>query len=471
MYIIGVTIGAAFAGFALLWALGANDVANAVGTCVGSKAITPKMAVVLAGIFEFLGASLMGSHVAGTIGGSIIDNKKFPSDELFSIGMFSVLVTSAIWITIGTWFGLPVSSTHTVLGGVTGVGMIGASIGDVKWVSLSRIFLSWIVSPLLGGVIAFGFYFGIYKLILVSENCAHKSRRYMPFFLSFVIAINVIFLIVGGPETMSISVEWYYYIIIFIGTFIGSILPSYFLLLKLREFRRNGVFVSVPEVQTARSRKPGKSSVVQPANSDDLLAPMLDDLEEEPVQDVRKLLLKDIDTLSHQEARTVSEFEFIPLMIVTACVVAFAHGGNDVANAIGPFFVVLTYSREGNIDNLGEVPIYVTIIGGIGVVIGLATWGYKVMETVGSKITPLTFSKGFAAQLGAGVSVLASTVLGLPISTTAVIVGSVMGVGLVEDRKSVNFRVIGNIIAGWITTLPVAALFSMAIFAFFRAVI
>jgi len=321
-------------GLYMAWNVGANDVANAMGTSVGSRAITIRQAILIAAVFEFSGAVLFGKHVTDTVRKGIVDPAAIADPHVIALGAFSAILAAGLWITFATWKGLPVSTTHSVVGAMTGFGLAAAGLDVVNWAKMGKIVASWVVSPVVGGIVAF-ISFSLFRHFVI--------RKY--------------------PD----------------------------------------------------------------------------------------------------RARLERVFAYFQLM--TASFVAFAHGSNDVANAIGPVAAALEFSREGaTVASKVPVPMWLLAFGGAGIVIGLATWGYKVMATIGERVTEITPTRGFCAEFATASVVLANSQIGLPISTTHTLVGSVIGVGMARGIKALNLRIIMDIITSWLATVPIAAVVSGGIF-------
>ena len=388
------------AGFYMAWNIGANDVANAMGTSVGSKAITIRKAIVIAGIFEFAGAFLVGAHVTNTISKGIVFPSYFKGDpNNFIIGLLSALISAGIWIQLATYMGLPVSTTHSIVGAIIGFGLVSAGIRAINLGKLITIVLSWITSPLLGGIIAFIMFKWISKKILATEDPAEMTRKYAPYLAGLVSFIIVLSIFYKGLKNLHLNLPLWKAIII-------AFLFSTVLGLSIR------------------------------------------------------ITLKKICSLKNsrlKERLKESEEVFKILQIATASYMAFAHGANDVANATGPVAGIITTLTAGYIQAKAFVPSWILLLGGIGIVVGLATWGYKVIETVGKKITEITPSRGFSAEFGCATTVLLASKLGLPISTTHTLVGSVIGVGLARGIGALDLKVIKNIVNTWIITIPFTA--------------
>lgn len=323
------------AGLYMAWNIGANDLANAMGTSVGSGALSIKQVIIIAGLFEFAGAVLFGKRVTSTIAKGIVPIDSILDPHLVAVGMLAAILAAGFWITLATFYNLPVSTTHSIVGAVLGFGLMAAyngiiGFGDIQWTVLGKIVGSWLVSPLLGALLAY-----------------------------------LIFSII-----------------------------RYFILQKADD----------------------------PYNI---------------------------------------EKKFVILQTMTACYIAFAHGSNDVANAVGPLYAGMNALGMAGIS----VPVWVMALGGIGMVLGLATWGYRVIETIGTRITELTPTRGFSAEFATASVVVIHSYSSLPISTTHTLVGSVIGVGLAGGLAAVDLSVIGKIVVSWIVTVPIAALTSALIFA------
>ena len=325
------------AGLYMAWNIGANDLANAMGTSVGSGALSIKQVIIIAAVFEFIGAVFFGKRVTSTIAKGIVpvDSISLIDPHLVTIGMLAAILAAGFWITFATFYNLPVSTTHSIVGAVLGFGLMAAYYGiigfeEIKWSVLAKIAASWVVSPLLGALLAYVIF-------------------------SFI---------------------------------------RYFILQKAD------------------------------------------------------------DTYSVEK-------KFVFLQIITACFIAFAHGSNDVANAIGPLYAGLHSLEMAGLS----IPLWVMALGGFGMVVGLGTWGYRVIETIGTRITELTPTRGFSAEFATASVVVMHSYSSLPISTTHTLVGSVIGVGLAGGLAAVDLSMIGKIFVSWIITVPVAALTSALIFA------
>ena len=401
-------------GFFMAWGIGANDVANAMGTSVGARALTLFQAILVACIFEFAGAYLAGGEVTSTIRKDIIDpNILSGSPDLLVYGMLSSLLAAGTWLLIASYKGWPVSTTHSIVGAIVGFAAVGISMDAVVWNKVTTIISSWVVSPLMAGTISFLIFKSVQILILDTEDPFANAKKFVPgymFLVGFVIAM-VTFL--QGLKHVGLDLS----------------------------FQQSLLFSSAFGVVIA------------------LLG---------------TAFLKGVDNSSKQRGDVVFdgvERVFAVLMVFTACAMAFAHGSNDVANAVGPLAAVANIVQSGGeIAAKSSMPWWILLLGGSGIVAGLIMLGYRVIETVGRNITELTPSRGFAAELAAATTVVLASGTGLPISTTHTLVGAVLGVGLARGISAVNARVVGKIILSWIITLPVGAGLSILFFFIFKAI-
>ena len=401
-------------GFFMAWGIGANDVANAMGTSVGARALTLFQAILVACIFEFAGAYLAGGEVTSTIRKGIIDpNILSGSPDLLIYGMLSSLLAAGLWLLIASYYGWPVSTTHSIVGAIVGFAAVGISINAVEWNKVTTIASSWVVSPLLAGTISFLIFKSVQILILDTDDPFAKAKKYVPgymFLVGFVIAM-VTFL--KGLKHVGFDLSFQQSIIF--STAFGIVIA----LLGIAFLRR-------------------------------------------------------VENVSKQRGDVVFdgvERVFAVLMVFTACAMAFAHGSNDVANAVGPLAAVASIVQSGGeIAAASVLPWWILLLGGSGIVAGLIMLGYRVIETVGKNITELTPSRGFAAELAAATTVVLASGTGLPISTTHTLVGAVLGVGLARGISAVNAGVVGRIFLSWIITLPVGAGLSIIIFFIFKGI-
>ncbi|HCH24556.1 MAG TPA: phosphate permease [Oceanospirillaceae bacterium] len=404
-------------GVFMAWGVGANDVANAMGTSVGSGAITLRQAIVIAMIFEFAGAYLAGGEVTATIRKGIIDPLALQgTPEYLVYGMLSALLAAGTWLLIASMLGWPVSTTHSIVGAIVGFAAVAISVDAVNWGKVSTIVASWVVSPLLAGGISFFLFRSVQKLILDTDTPFENAKRYIPVYMFMVgFMITMVTLIKGLKHVFKDMGFQLSFAEMFMIAAVVGIIVAFIGARLMKRVKRN-----------------------KEAEEDDRYA------------NVEKV--------------------FAILMVFTACAMAFAHGSNDVANAVGPMAAAIGTIKSGAITAKSSMPSWVLLAGGIGIVVGLATYGYKVMGTIGKKITELTPSRGFAAELGASCTVVLASGIGLPISTTHTLVGAVLGVGLARGIAALNLRVIGNIFTSWVITLPAGAILSITFFYIFKSI-
>jgi len=405
---------AALFGLFMAWGIGANDVANAMATSVGSKALTIKQAIIVAAIFEFLGAVLAGGEVTSTIRKGIIDSNLLAgSPELLIYGMLASLLAAGTWLLIASHFGWPVSTTHSIVGAIVGFAAVGIGFDAVVWAKVGTIVLSWVVTPLIAGFIAYLIYGSVQRLILQHEDPLERAKRYVPVYIFFAAFTITLVTILKGLKHVGLDF---------------SVANSYFM--------ATGIAVLIAIVGAVVIGR------IEP----------------------------DAKKEKKQHYYTV-ERVFAVLMVITACSMAFAHGSNDVANAIGPLAAVISIAKTGVVAGKSQVGIWVLIIGGIGIVVGLATFGRHVIATVGEKITHLTPSRGFAAELAAATTIVIASGTGMPISTTQTLVGAILGVGMARGIEAIDLRVVGRIFVSWVVTIPVGAALAIVFFFIFKTVL
>jgi PiT family inorganic phosphate transporter len=396
----------------MAWAIGANDVANAMGTSVGSGALTLRRAVLVAAVLEFLGAYLAGSHVTDTVRKGMLDMEVVAANpDLFLYGMLGALASAATLLLVATGFGLPVSTTHAIVGAVVGFGVVGLGFDSVMWGKVGQIVASWVTSPLIGGLLGF-FIFQLTRwLVLDREDPTADLVRVGPAFFFFVFFIMGLVTLFKGLKNLKLDLN-----------FTEAILGAATLGL---------VGAGLGWLLLRRTRRAAAS----------------------PIDGNRFSRVEEV---------------FVVLQVLTACAVAFAHGSNDVANSIGPLAAVVHVAQGFDLAGKAPVAPWMLAIGGVGIVVGLWTWGYRVMETVGKKITELTPSRGFAAELAAATTIVLASRLGIPVSTTHILVGSVLGVGLARGIGALDLGVVGRILVSWVATLPMAAGLAVGFFYLFR---
>lgn len=401
-------------GFFMAWGVGANDVANAMGTSVGSRALTIKQAILIAMVFEFAGAYLAGGEVTDTIKNGIVDATMITPD-LMVLGMMSALLAAGTWLLVASTRGWPVSTTHSIVGAVIGFAAVGVSMDAVHWSGVGPIVASWVVSPLLSGFVAFWLFTSVQKLIIDTDNPFLNAKRFVPLYMFITGFMVSIMTLTKGLKHIGLhlsSAE---------GLMLSLAIGTVVMLLGIALLSRIKVDVEAD---------------------------------------------KDFHYASVEKV-------FAVLMIFTACAMAFAHGSNDVANAVGPLAAIVGVIQSGGEAVIGAksaVPGWVLLLGAVGIVIGLATYGYKVIATIGKEITELTPSRGFAAELATATTVVGASAMGLPVSTTHTLVGAVLGVGLARGIGALNLGVIGKIFISWLITLPVGAALSIFFFFILRGI-
>lgn len=395
--IIGLLIG-----FGMALAIGANDVANSMATAVGAKAITPKQAVIIAGVLEFVGATFFGKQVTDTIRKGILHLDVLADPKLVIWGSMAALLGATIWLAIATYKSWPVSTTHSIVGGMVGYGIAAGGIAVVNWSKIVTITLSWLISPFVGLIVSFFMFKAISATILHSKDIKKNSKIWIPFFLGLAAFIIGLSFIVKALH-MPINFKAIIYAILF-GALISLIIMIY-IISKLKNVS-DDPYVYVEEI-------------------------------------------------------------FRKSQVVTSCYVALAHGANDVANAIGPVAAIYAAVVTGTVGAKAEIPRYILALGGLGIAIGVAIWGSRVMKTVGTEITELNNSRGFAIDFSTATTVLLASNMGMPISTTHTVVGSVIGNGLARGTGSINLGVIKDIFVSWFLTVPAAAIVSYIIFKIF----
>ncbi len=383
-------------GLYVAWNIGANDLANAMGTSVGAGSLTLRQAVLLAAVFEFLGAVLVGAHVTETVRKGIVDPMNFSFEPYkFVYGMFSALLATGIWLQIATFLGMPVSTTHSIVGAIMGFGIAASGLGSIKWFKILSIVISWVVSPIVGGLISYLIFILIRKKILTDMHPGKMAHKLAPFLTFLVVIVVFLSFLYKGLRNLHLDFPFWQALLVWIvAGLVGSL--------------------TVGSIVRVRARN-----------------------------------------ITGGYLKTENTFTY--LQITTACSEAFAHGSNDVANAIGPIAAIIAVCSTGAISIEVEVPIEVLVLGGIGIIVGLGTWGYRVIETVGKKITEMTPSRGFSAEYGATITILLCSRMGLPVSTTHTLVGSVVGIGFARGIAAIDFRVIRNIVLSWLITLPITA--------------
>ena len=393
-------------GFYMAWNIGANDVANSMAPAVGAKAITIRQAVFIAGILNIVGATFIGSHVTNTIRKGIVSTEVMSDPNVVLAGALAAMLAAALWVSFATWRSLPVSTTHSIVGAMIGFGITAGGFSAIKWEKLGAIVLSWVISPVFSLIIGFIMFKVIIKVILSRDAVFKQSIRTSPYFIGITIFVVVLSFVFKTPLGKKLTVSTP---MALIAAFIFAAAFGY----------------------------------------------------------LGKMLLKKF--LSQKEENTNGAEEvFRRIQIGTACYIALAQGANDVANAIGPLAVIYFLVQTGTVGAQVPVPIFLLLFGGVGIALGIGMAGKRVMTTIGTKITTLTNTRGFAVSFSAATTVLVASKLGLPVSTTHAAVGGVMGVGLARGLDAVNFRIIFQIMIYWVLTVPASAITSMVVYKIIR---
>jgi PiT family inorganic phosphate transporter len=400
-------------GLCVCWGMGANNVANAMGTSVGSGAVTLRRALLLAAVMEFAGAYLAGGEVAATVSKGIIDGRLFePVPHLLMFGMIGALLAAGIWLAIASMRGWPVSATHSIVGAICGAGVAARGADAVQWETMAEIVASWLISPVLGGIVALLLTLSIRRLIFNTGNPIRQARRWGPLYAFLVGWIVALVTITTGLKYVNIK----------LGGVQGQLLAIAI-----------GIFLAI----------------------------------------LAKVLMNRIH-LDESEDRIFHfasvEKLFVPLMVFTGAAMAFAHGSNDLANGVGPMATAIQIIETQAVSAQSAVTPFMLLLGAIGIVVGVVTYGYKVMATIGSKITELTPTRGYSATVAASIVVVAASGIGMPVSTTHIAVGAVIGVGIARGIGALDMRVIGGIILSWIITVPIAGILAAIVFHILRAV-
>jgi len=402
---------AALFGLFMAWGIGANDVANAMATSIGSGALTIRKALIVAAVFEFAGAVLAGGGVTSTIRSGIIDSS-FVVDQpdLLVYGMLAALISAGTWLLVASRQGWPVSTTHSIVGAIVGFAIVAYGSSSVEWDKVGTIVMSWVVSPVTAGLFSFAIFSSIQALILRHTNPLERARRYAPVYVFFTVALISLVTIFKGLSHVNIELEaWQAYLISALLALLVAATSRYFIMRIVVDKRAEKKF----------------------------------------------------------HYATV-ERVFGVLMVVTACSMAFAHGSNDVANAIGPVAAVVSVASTGVAAQQSAVSVWILVLGGVGIVIGLATFGGHVIATVGAGITDLTPTRGFSAELAAASTIVLASGTGIPVSTTHTLVGAVLGVGMARGISAINLGVVARIFVSWVVTIPAGAALTVVFFFLLR---
>ena len=471
------------------WGIGANDCANSFATSVGAKVLTLKQAVIIAGIFEFSGAVFMGSHVTSTVRKKIVDINIFENNPgALMYGMLCADLASAIWLTIATYFKLPVSTTHSIIGAIVGFSLAYNGADAVNWEKIWLVIASWVASPVLSGVFAGILFFLINRFVFQSNNSYQRTLHIFPILTFFTFFINSLFIIYkGSPQLDLDETELWVAMVSSISIGLVTALGANFLYLPYvrrrlenntneEETTENGDTEQNEEpnnktesyleaVNDAQTEIQNKSFAYDPdvditeniKNSKALVKK----LEEKHYEDNLEKLYENSGEIDKKSDQLCSWVQ-----IITACFSSFAHGSNDVANAVAPLATIYHIYQNDAISKKSDVPIWVLVLGGIGIVIGLSTWGYKIIDRIGRELTKISPSRGFIIELSAALTIIIASRAEIPVSTTHCQVGSVVGCGLVGGVKNIKWGILKKIIFSWLITLPITGFLSAGLFSF-----
>ena len=471
------------------WGIGANDCANSFATSVGAKVLTLKQAVIIAGIFEFCGAVFMGSHVTSTVRKKIVDINIFENNPgALMYGMLCADLSSAIWLTIATYFKLPVSTTHSIIGAIVGFSLAYNGADAVNWEKIWLVIASWVASPVLSGVFAGILFFLINRFVFQSNNSYQRTLHIFPILTFFTFFINSLFIIYkGSPQLDLDETELWVAMVSSISIGLVTALGANFLYLpyvrrrlenntneeentengdtEQNEEPNNKTESYLEAVNDAQTEIQNKSFAYDPdvditeniKNSKALVKK----LEEKHYEDNLEKLYENSGEIDKKSDQLCSWVQ-----IITACFSSFAHGSNDVANAVAPLATIYHIYQNDAISKKSDVPIWVLVLGGIGIVIGLSTWGYKIIDRIGRELTKISPSRGFIIELSAALTIIIASRAEIPVSTTHCQVGSVVGCGLVGGVKNIKWGILKKIIFSWLITLPITGFLSAGLFSF-----
>lgn len=460
---------AIFIGLYMAWNIGANDVGNGVSTSVGSRALTLKKAVIIAVIFEFCGAFFLGGDVSQTIQSGIIKTEVFQGNYyVFIVGMISALLATSLWLNLATYLKLPVSTTHAIVGSVLGFGAIIGGINAVHWGLVSWIALSWILTPLLSGTIAYLVFKLLQRKIFFAFSPIDATKKFVPFlvFLSF----STFTLSVSYGKITKINTEFSFPIALGLSLFVGFIASMIAAFLVKRIKITSCKIIEHHPIQLIELEKSKKHLERIYLSSKGEIKERTSALLEE-VNDLIEEYREKTKFTEQSSEYSIIERAFGYLQAISVALMSFAHGSNDVSNAIGPVAAVIQTILHRRVEFASIIPYWILLLGALGIVIGITTWGWRVIETIGHKITSLTPTRGFSAEFAAAVTILLASELGMPISTTHALVGAVLGVGLAKGLSALNLKTLKDIFLSWIITIPVSAILSIIIFYFLKTIV
>lgn len=456
-------------GLYMAWNIGANDVANAIGTSVGSGTLTLRQAVILAAIFEFSGAFFFGSHVSKTIQNGIVEPQLFAAHPLTLVyGMLSALIAAGVWLQFASYFGLPVSTTHCIVGSIVGFTVINSGWDALNGSTLIWILSSWLISPILGGLFAYAIFNLLRRKIFYTRQPVEAAKRIAPRIIFGTMTILTLFLLREGLSQLQLNISFLQALLISLAVGAFAFVISYLWIGRMGStpVHEKKELPYGPEVAVELDKARAHLELVQKSAHGELLYSVTGLIEE---MDGLSETLRQRPVEQNSEYTAVERI-FSVLQVLSASLMAFAHGANDVANAIGPLSASVAILTTGSIPLSSTVPAWLLGLGGIGIVVGLATWGWRVIETIGRKLTELTPSRGFSAEFGAATTIVLASGLGMPISTTHTLVGAVLGVACARGIGALNLSMTRDVILSWIVTVPAGAGLAITFFYGFQTV-
>lgn len=455
-------------GLYMAWAIGVNDVANAIGTSVGSGTLTLKRAVMVAAVMEFCGAFFFGSHVSETIQTRIVSPTAFSDPLILVYGMLSALLAAGIWLQFASYFGLPVSTTHSIVGSLIGFTLVSVGSEAVNWNTVGWIVSSWIFSPLMGALCAYGIFNLLRRQIFYTRNPVESAKRVAPRIIFGAIVVLTLFLLNEGLSNLHLNLSFWQMMAISLGMATVVATGSHFWIQRIgvAPARAKKELPYGPEIAVELDKARVHLMRVQKTTNNEAHYSVSHIIEE--LNNLSETM-RQVPTDQNSEYAAVEKI-FGFLQVLSASLMAFAHGANDVANAIGPLAAAVTILTTGTVAFSSTIPAWLLGLGGVGIVIGLMTWGWRVIETIGKKLTELTPSRGFSAEFGAAMTIVFASGWGMPISTTHTLVGAVLGVACARGIGALNLGMTRDILISWIVTVPAGAGIAIVIFYGFKAI-
>jgi solute carrier family 20 (sodium-dependent phosphate transporter) len=471
------------------WGGGANDCANSFATSVGSNVLTLKQAIIIASIFEFTGAVLMGSHVTDTVRKNIVSEDIFLDNPgALMLGMLCADLASAIWLTVATYLKWPVSTTHSIIGAIVGFSLAYGGADAIVWDKIGYIVLSWVVSPLLAGIFSFILYALMVRFVFNSENSYRNTKRIYPVLTFITFFINSLFIIYkGSPQLDLDEMPIWQCILISLGIGTGTALVSWFIYLPYAVKRvdtyfsgnidENSNVIELEDINNIDRRTISYTNALQIEETSvnnfvydtrDSIDDKIKNVSELPNRLRKKKKTDNINNLHDRALEIDAKSDKLCswLQIFTSCFSSFAHGSNDVANAIAPLATIYAIYETNMVVSNANVPIWILALGGVGIVLGLATWGYKIIDRIGRELTKISPSRGFIIELAAATTIIIASRSEMPVSTTHCQVGSVVGCGLTGGKKNVKWKILKGILFSWLVTLPITGFLSAALFSY-----